>query len=151
MDEKLLLPPMMSTRFGGLIDMNRMIFINLPVADLDAARTFYTGLGFAVNEQYSDDSCACVVISDTISVMALVRSRFADFVNGAVGDPAEATSVINCLSAESRAEVDTLVHRALAHGGKPWRDKMEQGPMYGHSFTDPDGHVWEVMHMDLPG
>ena len=128
--------------------MNRMIFINLPVRDLEVTRAFYTGLGFRLNADYSDDSAAALVISDSIVVMALQRDRFADFVVGPVGDPAAATTVINCLSAESRAEVDTLVQRALSHGGKPWLDKMEDGPMYGHSFTDPDGHVWEVLHME---
>jgi len=128
--------------------MNRMIFVNLPVADLAATKAFYTGLGFSLNPQFSDEQTACVVISDTIVVMALQRERFADFVTGSVGDPAQSTTVINCLSAESRAEVDELVSRALANGGKPWLDKMAEGPMYGHSFTDPDGHVWEVLHMD---
>jgi uncharacterized protein len=128
--------------------MNRMIFVNLPVADLAATKAFYTGLGFSLNPQFSDDQTACVVISDTIVVMALQRERFADFVAGPVGDPGAGTTVINCLSAESPQEVDELVRRALAHGGKPWLDKMQEGPMYGHSFTDPDGHVWEVLHMD---
>jgi predicted lactoylglutathione lyase len=128
--------------------MNRMIFVNLPVADLAATKAFYTGLGFRLNPQFSDEQTACVVISDTIVVMALQRERFADFVTGAVGDPAAGTTVINCLSAESPAEVDELVRRALAHGGRPWLDKMQEGPMYGHSFADPDGHVWEVLHMD---
>jgi predicted lactoylglutathione lyase len=131
--------------------MNRMIFVNLPVADLDATASFYTGLGFQLNSEYSDDSCVCVVISETIVVMALKRERFADFVAGPVGDPAAGPTVINCLSAESPAEVDRLVAAALAHGGKPWLDRMEQGPMYGHSFTDPDGHVWEVLHMQQAG
>jgi hypothetical protein len=130
--------------------MNRMIFVNLPVADLEATAAFYTGLGFRLNPEYSDASCTCVVISETIVVMALQRERFADFVAGPVGDPAAGTTVMNCLSAESREEVDDLVRRALDHGGKPWLDKMEEGPMYGHSFTDPDGHVWEVLHMAQP-
>ena len=130
--------------------MNRMIFVNLPVADLDAAKAFYTGLGFGLNPQFSDEQTACVVISDEIVVMALQRDRFADFVAGSVGDPAAGTTVINCLSASSREEVDDLVARALASGGKPWLDKMEMGPMYGHSFTDPDGHVWEVLYMEQP-
>jgi hypothetical protein len=129
--------------------MDRMIFVNLPVADLEATRRFYTGLGFTLNPQFSDSQTACIVISDTIVVMALQRDRFADFVAGPVGDPATATTVINCLSAASREEVDDLVQRALSGGGKPWLDKMTDGPMYGHSFADPDGHVWEVLHMDL--
>jgi predicted lactoylglutathione lyase len=130
--------------------MDRMIFVNLAVADLAATRAFYTGLGFRLNPEYSDDSCVCIVISDTIVVMALQRERFADFVAGPVGDPAAGPTVINCLSTKSREEVDELVGRALAHGGKPWLDKLEQGPMYGHSFADPDGHVWEVLHMEQP-
>jgi predicted lactoylglutathione lyase len=130
--------------------MNRMIFINLPVRDLEVTRAFYTGIGCRLNAEYSDESAAALVVSDSIVVMALRRDRFADFVAGPVGDPAAATTVINCLSAESREEVDAMVQRALAHGGKPWLDKMQDGPMYGHSFTDPDGHVWEVLHMEQP-
>ena len=127
--------------------MNRMIFVNLPVADVEASKAFYTGLGFPLNPEFCDASTACVVVSDTIVVMALQRDRFADFVAGPVGDPVAATTTINCLSAQSPAEVDALVERALRHGGKPWLDKMVDGPMYGHSFADPDGHVWEVLHM----
>lgn len=128
--------------------MRRMLFVNLAVADLRAARRFYTGLGFAVNEDFSDAGCACIVVSDTIFVMLLVRDRFADFVTGAVADPAVGTSVINCLSAASREEVDDLVGRALSSGGRAWLDPMAEGPMYGGSFADPDGHVWEVLFME---
>ena len=119
------------------------------MTDLATARAFYTGLGFSVNEQFSDDNCACIVISDTIFVMLLVQDRFRDFVRGDISDAQTSTEVINCLSAESREEVDQLVERALASGGKPWLDKMVEGAMYGHSFADPDGHVWEVLYMDL--
>ena len=129
--------------------MNRMLFINLPVADLTVATNFYTGLGFTVNEMFSDDKTTSIVISETIVVMLLVRDRFGDFVSGEVGDPQGATSAIYCLSAESPQEVDELVSKALANGGKPWLDRMQEGPMYGHSFADPDGHVWEVLHMDM--
>ena len=129
--------------------MDRMLFINLPVSDLTAATEFYTGLGFGTNETFSDEHTTSIVISDTIVVMLLTRIRFADFVNGEVGDPAGSTSAIYCLSAGSPQEVDDLVARALAHGGKPWKDLMQDGPMYGHSFADPDGHVWEVLHMDM--
>lgn len=129
--------------------MDRMLFINLPVADLPVATTFYTGLGFTVNPMFSDENASCIVISDTILVMLLTRPRFADFVVGAVHTDPGATEVINCLSAASPDEVDSLYNAAIAHGGKPWRDKMVQGPMYGHSFADPDGHAWEVLHMDL--
>jgi uncharacterized protein len=128
--------------------MDRMIFVNLPVSDLAASRAFYTGLGFSVNEQFSDTECACIVISDTIFVMLLAERRFRDFINGEISNAHTTTEVLNCLSAESRREVDDLVARALAHGGKPWKDKLVDGPMYGHSFADPDGHVWEVLFME---
>jgi predicted lactoylglutathione lyase len=81
--------------------------------------------------------------------MLLTRDRFADFVTGPVGDPRDGPTSIACLSAESPAEVDRLVSTAVAAGGSGWLPKMVQGPVYGHSFTDPDGHVWEVLHMDL--
>jgi predicted lactoylglutathione lyase len=130
--------------------MDRMIFLNLPVTDLEAATAFYTRLGFGTNEMFCDEQSTAIVISDTILVMLLPRDRFADFVMGEVGDPQASTSAIYCLSAESAREVDRLVATALAGGGKPWKDLMQDGPMYGHSFCDPDGHVWEVLHMELP-
>jgi len=131
--------------------MRRMLFINLPVADLPAATDFYTGLGFDLNPDFSSDECSCLVVSETIFVMLLTRDRFADFTAGPVGDARSSTTVVNCLSAVSRDEVDELVAKALAGGGKPWLDKITDGPMYGHSFADPDGHVWEVLHMDPSG
>ena len=127
--------------------MTRLIFVNLPVADLAAAREFYLGLGFRLNERFSDEQVACIVVSETILVMLLVRARFADFTVGPIADGRLTTEVINCLSAGSREEVDTMVTRALAAGGRPWREPIAEGPMYGHSFADPDGHVWEIMHM----
>lgn len=129
--------------------MQRMIFVNLPVRDIAASRDFYTGLGFTVNETFSDHQCACIVVSDTIAVMLLAEHRFQDFINGDISNAHTSTEIINCLSAQSREEVDELVTRALAHGGKPWQDKLAEGPIYGHSFADPDGHVWEVLYMDM--
>lgn len=127
----------------------RMIFVNLAVTDLARAKAFYAGLGFAFDERFSDERTASVVISDQIVAMLLTRDRFADFVpGGAVGDPAAATTVINALSVESREEADDMLARALASGGKPWQPAQDHGFMYGTSFTDPDGHVWETMWMD---
>ncbi|HET8615548.1 MAG TPA: VOC family protein [Actinomycetales bacterium] len=129
--------------------MDRMIFVNLPVKDLTASTSFYLGLGFTKNDMFSDDQCSAVVISDTIVVMLLTEKRFSDFVVGDVLNEKGATEVINCLSASTRAEVDDLYERALAAGGSEWKGLMQEGPMYGNSFADPDGHVWEVLHMDL--
>ncbi len=129
--------------------MDRMIFVNLPVADLTVSRRFYTGLGFTVNEEYCDDRAACIVISDTVFVMLLQRERFAEFVTNEVADARATTQVLNALPAESREEVDEFLARALAAGGTAQRPLTED-PMYGVTFADPDGHVWEVFHMDVP-
>ena len=127
--------------------MPRMIFVNLPVNDLAASRGFFRALGFDFNEEFSDDRAACVVLADNIFVMLLREDFFATFVNGEIAD-ASSTEVINCLSASTRDEVDELVRRAVEAGGKPWKDTLSEGPMYGGSFQDLDGHVWEVMYMD---
>ncbi len=126
----------------------RSIFVNLPVTDRDRAAAFYTALGFRLDERFSDESCASFAIEENIAVMLLRRERFADFVTGEVGDPAQATSVLTCLSAAGRAEVDEMVSTAIAAGGKPWQPAQDHGFMYGGSFADPDGNVWEVMWMD---
>ena len=128
--------------------MSRMIFVNLPVSDLAASRSFFGALGFTFNEEFSDDKAACVVLADNIFVMLLRRDFFATFVNGEIADATQSTEVLNCLSASSREEVDAMVRAAVEAGGKPWKDTFSQGPMYGGSFQDLDGHVWEVMHMD---
>ena len=128
----------------------RWIFVNLPVTDLAAAKAFYGGLGFGFIEQFSDERTASVVVADNIVVMLLTRDRFADFVPEAdrIGDPSRSTTVLNALSADSREEADGLLARALASGGKPWMPAQDHGFMYGVSFTDPDGHVWEAVWMD---
>lgn len=134
--------------------MDRMIFVNLPVRDLAATRRFYTGLGFGVEETYSDEHCLCVVVSPTIFVMALDHTRFADFVTTPIADPRQATQLISCLSMATREEADAFVAAALAHGGArhtyPVQPEEMTGPegeeMYGAAVTDPDGHIWEVLY-----
>jgi predicted lactoylglutathione lyase len=125
----------------------RMIFVSLPVRDLPASRAFFTELGFELNAEFSDSSCACLVVDRNIFVMLLAESRFRDFINGEISDPTKATEVITCLSADSRDQVDDTIARALAAGGKPWKPVVEDGPIYGGSFQDLDGHVWELMHL----
>ena len=125
----------------------RMIFVNLPVENLAASRAFFTALGFEFNSDFSDASCACMVVDRNIFVMLLVRERFGHFVIGRIADATAGTEVITCLSAKSREEVDETVARAIAAGGKPWQPPVEDGPMYGGSFQDLDGHVWELVHM----
>lgn len=125
----------------------RMIFVNLGVRDLPASRRFFSALGFGFNEDFSDDNAACMVVEENIFVMLLTEARFRDFINGEAADPQKTTEVLTCLSASSRAEVDDMLEKALAAGASPWKPVMEFGPMYGCSFQDLDGHVWEFMHM----
>src|SRR5512142_921220 len=128
----------------------RVIFVNLPVEDLPASREFFSKLVFEFNPEFSDDSAACMVVEENIFVMLLRKDRFRDFINGEISDATRATEVLTCLSADSRQQVDETVAKALEAGGKPWKPLLEQGPMYGGSFQDLDGHVWEVLHMEQP-
>ncbi|MGZ4442352.1 MAG: VOC family protein [Nocardioidaceae bacterium] len=128
--------------------MSRTTFVNLPVKDLAATVAFWTGLGFEFNPAFTDDRAACMVISDEAYVMLLVEDFYRTFTTKDVVDADSGNEVILCLSADSRAEVDDLVRRALAGGGKPSNDPLQDGPMYGWSFQDVDGHLWELMYLD---
>ena len=88
-----------------------------------------------------------MVIDENIFAMLLTESKFRQFINGDISDATKATEVLVCLSTESREELDQLLAKALAGGGKPWKPTFEMGPMYGGSFQDLDGHVWELMYM----
>jgi predicted lactoylglutathione lyase len=127
----------------------RMIFVNLPVNDLEASKRFFGELGFQFDPQFTDEAAACMVIDQNIYAMLLTEERFRDFIEGEIADP-DTTEVLVALSADSREEVDSLVEKALAAGGRPWKDTLEQGPMYERSFRDPDGHAWEVLYMEQP-
>ncbi len=128
--------------------MTRKIFINLPVKDLKRAQAFFGELGFTFNAQFTDDKAACMVVSDDAYVMLLVGSYFETFTKKPVSDAASHTAVLISFSAESRAEVDALVDRALASGAKPAKEPQDHGFMYARSFFDLDGHHWEVVWMD---
>lgn len=125
----------------------RKIFVNLPVKDLDAAKGFFEALGFAFNPQFTDTTAACMVVSDAIYVMLLTEPRFRDFINDDIVDTSKAREVLTCLSVETRAEIDTILEKALATGAKPWKPNQDHGWMYGCSFQDLDGHVWEFVWM----
>jgi predicted lactoylglutathione lyase len=125
----------------------RMIFLSLPVSDLPAARAFYEALGFRINEHSSDDRTAAVVVDENIVVTLQTRDRFAEVAGAEAGDPSRPTSV-PCLTVEDRAEVDDLVAKALAAGGRPWADADEDGARHTGSFADPDGNVWQILWLD---
>jgi predicted lactoylglutathione lyase len=124
-----------------------MIVSNLPVQDLPASRTFYTALGFSINEFSSDDGTVSMVVDDTIVVALHTHDRFADLVAGEVGDPAQATSVVSTLSLNSHAEVDDLAAKATAAGARPWLPPLDDDAAYARSFADPDGNAWQVVHL----
>jgi len=125
------------------------IFVNLPVRDVRAAAAFWGALGFGTNPQFCDERTTNVVIDDNIVVMLLERSRFEDFLAGPIAQPGTGTSALYCLSADSREAVDELTDKALAAGASSWLPTQDSSFMYGRSFADPDGHVWEVMWMDV--
>lgn len=127
--------------------MNKQIFISLPVADLPRSLAFFKALGFSHNPQFSDDTGACVVVSDTILVMLLTHARFRDFTPKDICDTSKAVEVLISLSCESRDQVDDLVAKALAAGGSTYDKPEDLGFMYSHSFVDPDGHGWGLLHL----
>ena len=127
----------------------RKLFVNLPVKDLPRSIEFFTKLGFSFNPQFTDETATCMLIGEDAFAMLMVESRFAGFAKRPVGDPTTTTAALYSLSCSSREEVDTMVHTAVAHGGTHAAEPMDHGFMYGWSFYDPDGHHWEVFHMDM--
>ena len=128
--------------------MARKIFVNLGVKDLARSVEFFAKLGFSFDPRFTDGSATCMIVSDEAYVMLLVESRFQDFTTKDLADPTTQTEAILAVSAESREQVDELADAALAAGGSPANDPMDHGFMYGRSFDDPDGHIWEVIWMD---
>ena len=129
--------------------MSRKIFVNLPVDNMQRSRAFYEALGFSFNPQFTNEQGACMVVSDDIYVMLLVKPFFQTFTGKAIADASQTTEVLVCISADSRDEVDALVRKAKAAGGAVPRQPQDHGFMYGHGFEDPDGHIWEVAYMDM--
>lgn len=130
--------------------MPKKIFVNLPVDDLPKAKSFYEAIGAVNNPQFSDDSAACMVVSDSIYVMLLTHPKWATFTQKPIVDAHSASEVMLCLSADDRAAVDDMVAAASANGGKADVNSLQDlGFMYGRSFEDIDGHIWEIMFMDM--
>lgn len=127
---------------------SRKLFINLPVRDLKRTMAFFKKLGFEFNPQFTDDTAACMVISEEAFAMLLIESRFRDFTKKKIADTSTSTEALIAISAGSRKEVDEMVETALANGGSHAMEPVDHGFMYGSSFYDPDGHHWEVMWMD---
>jgi len=130
--------------------VSKQIFINLPVRDLKRATTFYTAIGATQNPQFSDDTASCMVLSDTIFVMLLTHAKWATFTKKPIVDARRESEVMLALSAENASAVDKITDAAGANGGKAdVNPKQDLGFMYGRSFEDVDGHIWECMFVDM--
>jgi len=129
--------------------MTQLIFINLPVADLNRSIAFYEAVGATKNPMFSDDTAACMVLSDVIHVMLLTHDKWRTFTDRQIPDAHASAQMLLCLSRDSRNAVDAVVAQARAAGGAADPNKpQDYGFMYGRSYADPDGHIWETMWMD---
>jgi uncharacterized protein len=123
-------------------------FVNVAVKDLNKTMEFFRQVGFEFNTQFTGENSACMILNENTFVMLLEEGMFQTFTKKELADPTKTTELILALSAGSKAEVDELVNKALAAGGKASNDPIDHGFMYGWSFQDIDGHLWEVFYMD---
>jgi predicted lactoylglutathione lyase len=124
------------------------IFVNLPVKDLSRSVEFFTKLGFGFDEQFTDETATCMIVSDDIFVMLLTEEKFQTFTPKKICDAGKFTEVLVCLSLESRANVEEMVAKAVAGGGSTYNEPQDHGFMYAHGFQDLDGHIWELIYME---
>ena len=128
--------------------MTTQIFVNLPVKDLSRTVEFFKKLGFAFNAQFTDENATCMIINDNIFVMLLVEKFFKSFTKKEICDTTKDTEVIIALSTDSREKVDEMMQNVFEAGGKESREPQDHGWMYGRSFQDINGHLWELIYMD---
>lgn len=126
----------------------RKLFVNLSVRELKKSMEFFSKLGFEFNPKFTDENAACMIVSDDAFFMLLAEPFFKTFTKREICNTQTHSEGLFCISCDSKAEVDTLVKKALSAGGTPAQDPMDHGFMYGWSFYDLDGHHWEVMWMD---
>ncbi|MGB7157313.1 MAG: VOC family protein [Tepidisphaeraceae bacterium] len=131
--------------------MSTKIFVNLPVKDLKKSMGFFDKLGFKNNPQFTDETAACMVVSEEIYVMLLTEAKFKTFTPKPIADATKSTEVLVALSCESREKVSELVKTALGAGGSTYAEPKDYGFMFQHGFQDPDGHIWEIFWMDPKG
>jgi len=129
--------------------MSKKIFINLPVSNLAKSMDFYSSIGFTNNPQFTDETAACMVLTDEIYVMLLTHNKFAQFTSKVIIDAKTIIGVINCISVDSVEEVNSMAEAALKAGGAEPIPAKDYGFMQQRSFEDPDGNAWEVIYMDM--
>jgi predicted lactoylglutathione lyase len=127
----------------------KLIFVNLPVADLPRAKAFYEAIGAKNDARFTDDTAACMVLSDTIHVMLLTHDKYRQFTSKEIADTRKTSAVLLAISEDNRGAVDATLGKALKAGAKEPRAAQDHGFMYGRSFDDLDGHGWEVIWMDV--
>lgn len=123
--------------------MAQKIFVNLPVRDLRKTMDFFSKLGFTFNAQFTDETAACMTVSEDIYVMLLTETKFKTFTPKQICAATKCTEVLLCLSSASRDEVNERVRKAVAAGETTYKEPQDHGFMYGHGFQDLDGHIWE--------
>jgi len=128
---------------------SKLIFVNLPVSDLDRSVAFYEAIGARKDARFSDATAAGMVLSETIHVMLLTHDKYRQFTSKEIADAHKTSAVLICVSEDSREDVDATVNKAVKAGAAENRPPQDYGFMYGRSFDDPDGHSWEVMWMDV--
>lgn len=128
--------------------MPKMIFVSLPVADLQASIAFYRALGFQQNPQFSDDASACMVWSEAIHAMLLTHAKWRTFTDRPLPPPGTASTMLS-LALDSRDAVDSMNDAAASHGGQADVNPVQDlGFMYSRDLSDPDGHLWGAFWMD---
>lgn len=128
--------------------MANQIFVNLPVADLDASKAFFEAIGYTINPQFTDENASCVVLSDTIYLMILTHDFYKTFTTKAIADARTTSEVQNAIGVDSREAVDAVLERALAAGATEPKPAQDYGFMYSRGFEDLDGHHWDYLWMD---
>ena len=128
--------------------MKTKIFVNLPIRDLNKSVAFFTKLGFSFNPQFTDENATCMIVGEDIFVMLLVEKFFKSFTKKEVCDTSKYTEAIVAISVDSREKVDQLINKAIEAGGSEPREKQDHGWMYGRSFEDIGGHLWEAFFME---
>lgn len=129
--------------------MIKQIFVNLPVKDLNKTKQFFGKLGFTFNPQFTDEKAAAMEMGDNIFAMLVTKPFFKTFIKKEIADSSKTTEVINAVSVDTKEKVDEMVEKALKAGGKTYKDPDDYGWMYSRAFQDLDGHLWEVLSMDL--
>ena len=129
--------------------MATQIYVNLPVKELDRSVRFFTHLGYKFNPQFTDTNATCMIVGENIYVMLLVEKFFQTFTTKPIVDAEKSTEVLLALSCDSRAQVDEMVRKAVEAGGSTPKPPQDHGFMYQHGYQDLDGHLWEVMHLDM--